>query len=163
MQLETLAKHSPVNSEKYAAMLSILIKEFENWFQECQKDHEFMFVTPFSVNRSTLSADFQVELMELQSDIQLKKLIMSLYWTSISPLLPKKSIPCFTTMPCSHHHFFFLLTFGNNYCQSDSLWWTPWGLTKNCTHCLQTRLMHQFQKNKVKHPTGFMGLLLFCC
>ena len=121
VQLETLAKHSPVNSEKYAAMLSILIKEFENRFQDCQKNHEFMFVTPFSVNRSTLSADFQVELMELQSDIQLKNLIMSLYWTSISPLLPKKSIPCFTTMPCSHHHFLSVHTFGNNYCQSDSL------------------------------------------
>jgi len=26
---DTLAKHSPVNSEKYAAVLSILIKEFE--------------------------------------------------------------------------------------------------------------------------------------
>lgn len=55
-------------------MLSFLIKEFENWFQESQKDHEFMFMTSFSVNISTLSADFQVELMELQSDTPLKKI-----------------------------------------------------------------------------------------
>ena len=34
MHLDTLAKHSPVNSEKYAAMLSILIHELENRFQD---------------------------------------------------------------------------------------------------------------------------------
>ena len=32
---DTLAKHSPVNSEKGAAMLSVLIKEFENRSQDC--------------------------------------------------------------------------------------------------------------------------------
>lgn len=35
MHFYTLAKHSPVNSEKYAVMLCILVKEFENKFQEC--------------------------------------------------------------------------------------------------------------------------------
>ena len=35
MPFDTLAEHSPVNSEKHAAMLSILIKEFENRFQDC--------------------------------------------------------------------------------------------------------------------------------
>ena len=34
---DMLAKDSTVNSEKYAAMLSVLIKEFENRFQDCQK------------------------------------------------------------------------------------------------------------------------------
>ena len=35
MYCDTLAKHSRVNSEKYAAMLCVLIKEFENRFQDC--------------------------------------------------------------------------------------------------------------------------------
>lgn len=33
MDFDTLAEHSPVNTEKYAAVFSVLIKEFENWFQ----------------------------------------------------------------------------------------------------------------------------------
>ena len=37
MDFEVLFKHSPVKREKYAAVLSILIKEFENRFQDCQK------------------------------------------------------------------------------------------------------------------------------
>jgi len=41
MQFDTLAKHIPVNSEKYAALPSILIKEFENRFQDCRKIHQF--------------------------------------------------------------------------------------------------------------------------
>lgn len=34
MDFDTLAKRSPVNTEKYAAVFSVLIKEFENWFQD---------------------------------------------------------------------------------------------------------------------------------
>ena len=34
MHFETSAKHGPVNSEKYAALLSILMREFENEFQD---------------------------------------------------------------------------------------------------------------------------------
>ena len=34
MPFHTIAKHSPANSEKYAAVLCILIKEFENGFQD---------------------------------------------------------------------------------------------------------------------------------
>jgi len=35
MHFDTLAKHSPVNCEKYAAVLAVLIKELENKFQGC--------------------------------------------------------------------------------------------------------------------------------
>jgi len=35
MEFDRLAKHSPVNSNKYAAVVSILVKEFENGFQDC--------------------------------------------------------------------------------------------------------------------------------
>lgn len=37
MHFDTLSKHSPLNSEKYAAVLSALIKKFENTFQDCKK------------------------------------------------------------------------------------------------------------------------------
>jgi len=35
MDFDSLAEHSPVNSEEYAAVLSILIKVFESKFQNC--------------------------------------------------------------------------------------------------------------------------------
>ena len=40
---DTLARHAPVNSKKYAAVLSVLIKEFENRFQDCKKSWIFFF------------------------------------------------------------------------------------------------------------------------
>ena len=70
-----MSKHSPVNSEKYAATLSILIKGFENKFQDCKKITEFfcIFTTPFSVDINKLHANFQMECVELQSDIQFQE------------------------------------------------------------------------------------------
>ncbi len=35
MHFDTLAKYCTVDSEKYAAMFSILVKEFKNTFQNC--------------------------------------------------------------------------------------------------------------------------------
>ena len=35
MHFDTLAKHSPVNREKYAATLSVLVKKFDNRVQDC--------------------------------------------------------------------------------------------------------------------------------
>ena len=37
MHFDTLAKHGPVNNEKYAALLFDLIQEFENRFQDFRK------------------------------------------------------------------------------------------------------------------------------
>jgi len=81
MHSDILAKLSSVHSKKYVAMLSILIKEFENSFQDYKKSDQFFgtFATPFSVNRNTLPANFQTDCIELQKDIQLKYLIMPLY------------------------------------------------------------------------------------
>ena len=63
-----------MNSEKYAVLLSILIKEFENRLHNSWKKHHFggIIATPFSVDINTLPANFQMECIELQSDIQLK-------------------------------------------------------------------------------------------
>jgi len=43
-----------------------------------------------------LPLNFQMEYVELQSDIQLKNVIMSLYQTPVSPLLAERNIPHFT-------------------------------------------------------------------
>ena len=55
MDFYALAKHSPVKSKKQAAVLSVLIKEFENRSQDFQYSHEFwgLFATPFSVDMNT--------------------------------------------------------------------------------------------------------------
>lgn len=37
MHLDTLAKHSPVNSKTHATLPSVLVKGFENRFKHCQK------------------------------------------------------------------------------------------------------------------------------
>lgn len=37
MHFDTLPKHCALNSKEYTGMLSILIKAFENRFQDCQK------------------------------------------------------------------------------------------------------------------------------
>ena len=75
MHFDTLAKHGPVNNEKYAALLFDLIQEFENRFQDFRKNHQSfgIFATPFSVDINILPANFQMECIELQSDIQLKE------------------------------------------------------------------------------------------
>ena len=63
MHFDALAKHSPVNSKTYAAVLHVLIKEFEKRFQDCWKKSSIfgVFVTPFSVDINTLPANFQME------------------------------------------------------------------------------------------------------
>lgn len=65
-----LVEHSSKNSEKYSAVLSFLTKEFEN--SRLLKKSQFAFVTPFSADINILPANFQVEYIELQLDIQIK-------------------------------------------------------------------------------------------
>lgn len=43
MYFDALAKRSPVNRDKHAALLSVLIKKLENRCQDCRKDHPFFF------------------------------------------------------------------------------------------------------------------------
>ena len=53
------------------------MKKFENKFQDEKKNEYFgMFVILFSVNVSTSPVNFQVEGLELQADIQLKKILV---------------------------------------------------------------------------------------
>lgn len=115
MHFDILAKHSALINKEYAVMLSILIKEFENRFQDGKKNHEFGFVKPFSVDTNTLPASFQMHCTELQSDIQLKNLIMS-YKSLVERHLLKEG------KYLSHHNhtLFMSLLFGSmfvNRCQ----------------------------------------------
>ena len=75
MHFDTLAKHSPVNSEKYAASLFDLIQEFKNRFQDFRENNQYFatFATPFSVYINMLPANFKIECVELQADIKLKE------------------------------------------------------------------------------------------
>ena len=86
-------------------MHSGLIKEFENRLQDFKKNHQFIFVTLFSLDINTLPANFQMEWIELQSDTQFENMIMSLYQAFIRPFLQEKNTPWFTIMPYSCHHF----------------------------------------------------------
>lgn len=60
---ETLAKHSSVSKENYAATPSMAIKELENGFQDCQNTHPFsgLFEAPYAVDINTLLVKFQME------------------------------------------------------------------------------------------------------
>lgn len=80
--LDTLANHSSLSSRKYAAVLSVVIIEFENKFQDSKKVIIFLsiFVIPFSASINIPPADFQMECI----DIQFKNLNMSVYWTFLS-------------------------------------------------------------------------------
>lgn len=64
------------------ASLSILIKEFVNRFQDSKKKKKkksIFFYICNSIFSGHKYANFQMESLELQSDIHLKNLIMSLY------------------------------------------------------------------------------------
>ena len=75
MHFSTLAKHTSVNTEKYAALLFNLVQEFQNRFQDFRKNQPsfLIFATPFSEDINILPANLQMECIELQSDIQLKE------------------------------------------------------------------------------------------
>lgn len=61
-----------------------------------------MFAAPFSVDKNTLLANFQMECIELQWDIQLKNLVMSLLDFRKTSLNREK-------YPSFHSHALFVL------------------------------------------------------
>ena len=120
MHFGTLTKHSPVNSEKYAALLFNLIQEFENRFQDFQENNQYfaIFVTLFSVYINILPANFQMECTELQCNIELKEKfdhvpLLDFYRSH----LPRDKYPLLTIMPYSCCHYLAAPTFVSNYFQ----------------------------------------------
>lgn len=74
LYFDALAKYSPLN------IISILIRVFENRFQDFQETHCFfwgLLVMPFSVDINALHTHFQMEHIELQPDSK-KNLVVAL-------------------------------------------------------------------------------------
>lgn len=75
LYFDALAKYSPLN------IISILIRVFENRFQDFQETHWFflggIIVMPFSVDINALHTHFQMEHIELQPDSK-KNLVVAL-------------------------------------------------------------------------------------
>jgi len=68
LDFDTLAKHSPVNSKKYAAALSAFIKEIENRFQDGPKKSSIIwFISNFIFSQFGQFAN--IECIQLQSKI----------------------------------------------------------------------------------------------
>jgi len=91
IHFDTLAKHSPVNSRKYAAMLSILIKQFENRFQDwSQKSSIFHFICNSIFSRPKYITS---EFSNWMCRVVIKNLIVSLYQIFISSVLSREKYP----------------------------------------------------------------------
>ena len=112
---ETLAKHSFVSKENYAATLSMAIKELENGFQDCQKNHPFSGLSEaqFAVNINTLLVKFQIEYSMTCNQKSDHVFLPDFH----KPLFPEKIIFHFTVKSCSCHLYLAVCTFVNNYYQ----------------------------------------------
>ena len=73
-----------------------------------------MLAVPLSVDINTLPVNFQIECRELQSDVKLKNLTMSLYQAFIRPPLSEGNIPHFTITSYSCCYLLAVCTFVKN-------------------------------------------------
>ena len=101
----TLAKHSSVSSKKkkkYTAVLSKLIKEFENRLHNSWKKHHFggIIATPFSVDINTLPANFQ-----MQHRVAIRYSTQKSYCVT---LCLYKTYPTSEKHSLLHHHILFM-------------------------------------------------------
>lgn len=81
----------------------------------------------------TWPANFQMEHTELQPDIQLKKLVTSLYQTLVTTLLLERNIPHFAISPNAWRHVLVVRTILNKYFQGRStrrIKFHQWSLTR---------------------------------
>lgn len=119
LHFSTLSKHIPKNGGKNAGLLLDLIQEYENRFQDFRTNNQnfCIFVTPFTVDIVMLSANFQMEYIELQSDIQLKEKDHVSLLDFYKSYLPETNIPHCTVMRYSCHHCLEAHTYLNTYFQ----------------------------------------------
>ena len=111
IQLDTLAKHSPVSSEKYSALLCVLIKGLENRLQDCQKIHLFFgggvyLQVHFQLTYINFLQFFKRSVQSCNSKIWL------CLFTSFT--LQDKNIPHFTITPYSCYCVLAVHAFVNN-------------------------------------------------
>ena len=127
LNFDTLVKHSPVDSEKYSTLLSFLIKNFENRFQDYKKKianclvYLWLHFQCQQLNKkiNTLPANFQIECIELQSDIQLREKCdhVSLPDFNKTCLTREKYPPLHNHALFSCRQFLAVCTFVNDYFQ----------------------------------------------
>ncbi|XP_041419118.1 general transcription factor II-I repeat domain-containing protein 2-like [Xenopus laevis] len=149
MHFNTLAKHVPVNTEKYAALLYDLIQEFEKRFQDFRenKQHFAIFATPFSVDINMLPANFQMECIELQSDFQLKE-----KFDHVSLLDFYRSYLPRDKYPSLHNHALFMSSlFGSTYiCEQ------LFSRMKHTKSKIRTKLSDEHLENSLRIATTSM-------
>lgn len=100
-----MAEHSPVSSERHAAVLSTLIKELEEQVSRLSNNYHLIAVTPFSV----VTYEFSNGTCKAAT----KNFTTSLYQTSIN-FLPEEDTPHFTVTLYSRCHLLVACPFINN-------------------------------------------------
>lgn len=94
VHFDTLAKYSSVDSKKYAALLSVLIKKFDNRFKDCKKFILFFFFFFFFVY---LQLQFQStekpDLWIFSWNVELQSGINSKIWLQLFTRL-LQGLPC---------------------------------------------------------------------
>lgn len=83
-----------------------LLQEFETRYQNFWKNNQYfvIFATPFSVDINILPENFQIEYIELQSDIELKEKFHNASLLEFyKNYLPKNKCPSF------HNHALFII------------------------------------------------------
>ena len=149
MHFNTLAKDSPVNSKKYAALLFDLIQEFENRFQDFWENNQYfaIFETQFSININTLPANFQMECIKLQTDIQLKEKfdcvsLLDFYGS----YLPRDKYPLL------HNHALFMSSlFGSTY-----IWEQLLSKMKPIKSKIRTKISDEHLENSLRIATTYV-------
>ena len=138
-----------------AAMLSVLIQEFENRFQDrCFFFNFFLYIcNSFFIQHKYI---FQIECIELSSDIQLRNLIVSFYQNFIRekyPLLHSRTL--FMSLLLAVH------TFVSNCCQG---WRTGRvKLHKNSWRIATTATEPDWCISFTKTRSNIPLALCFCC
>lgn len=119
MHFDTQPKHSPVYREKYAAVLSVLIRGFENRFQGCQKKKKssiYICDSIFSRNKYT-TCKFSNEMYRFAIRYSTQKCdhvsLQDFHKTSLS----REWYAPLCKQPYSCHHFLAVCISVNNYCQ----------------------------------------------
>ena len=110
MCFDVLAKHSPENSKKHAALLSICLRNLRINFKSAEKKkyiYIYIFVDLFLVNTCTFSNGMYGVVIRYST----QKSDQSPSWTFICLILAEINVPHLPIAPHSYHHFLALRTF----------------------------------------------------
>lgn len=103
-----------VNHEKYSALIGTLIDEFKQRFEDFRKhsDELKLFADPFVTEASDVKDEFQLELIDVQNDCELKRAFTeNNLLTFYSKYIPSASYP-----NLSKDALRFITLFGSTYC-----------------------------------------------